>query len=941
MKQNKYNGFLSKIRCSDTFKAEMEEKLSAAAQEQHEFTDVVDSVEQAPKRNIRHIITAVAACTVVFIIGGAVVNNMKNAHVKEDAVYSNLPFADFTQTNLEASFMRNSNTSNIQYISSFGQNTKEALAEYLNTLTWTPADYVKDKIGPVDSIKFSYENNGTETEIWIDSDGDIEVSSSIDADGNFLSEGQYYFETSSIYKNVEKIIIKNILESDFSSFSVDVSSTPHITHNVSEEEFSELTDYFMDCNFSEASPSVDEINGDHIELNVHFLCDIQIFSSDIVQIKYMPSDDVVEMYYYTHEGVYDKAHSILFETETTEVINLSYLDYINSEISIYTDEYVESEVFSYEQREALNNLFRNTIFTAAAADEVNVVKPQENVILDISDIGRFTFYDNGYIHRSYSDTSGVSISEYYFTGSSFFTQLKVIAYKQFSAENLINNADFGSPNYCIRYMSDSGQFTDPVDIFLENPAEFRELLAGCYWEVVYTNGDPTGEISLSLYNNFYICNGFMISEDGYLYENGSASIVYKTTEPDRQRIVDYLHNARDNDKLASLSYKLMNAEDKYTTMSADINADYTVERFEQDNYSESYAKYTLFTSGSLLRDNTADIHYIDVDGETQIGEQVSAELMFASEKAVYVEHGRDIDKLDNTRAFFKDGSGVQTSYEVFNDVTFTGASAPLDYFMLDELLLYRISDLKVCCTEGYLTGDVSDYYSYSTDGVYEEYTIEYTQAMIDTISYKITVRIDSIGNIVEFTEYIDGEYVFSFSLSDVVYDSTDFTMHEFTPEEIAYFSIPCEDFAEYCDKAIVIDFAEGSNGKVVWFADNESYVSDIKSELSRITSAYSPISINKEDIRYQYSYSRFVFRSNNGFDEFIAYFPIYPDEPEKEPDKPFNFKYNGEYYKLPEEELSKLNEIRKAYYESEGVSVSSSVLDYIDVALSFETPSAL
>ncbi|MBQ8123016.1 MAG: hypothetical protein IJ170_06855, partial [Ruminococcus sp.] len=63
-----YREQLDKIRCSDSFRAEMEEKLSSPPEEQ--AGDFVDQVEAAPKRSIKRFAAIAAAAVLVLGAGG-------------------------------------------------------------------------------------------------------------------------------------------------------------------------------------------------------------------------------------------------------------------------------------------------------------------------------------------------------------------------------------------------------------------------------------------------------------------------------------------------------------------------------------------------------------------------------------------------------------------------------------------------------------------------------------------------------------------------------------------------------------------------------------------------------------------------------------------------------------------------------------------------------
>ena len=51
MKRTEYSEFIEKIKCSDSFRAEMEKKLSAVPKEKIEYEDIVQGVERVPKFN--------------------------------------------------------------------------------------------------------------------------------------------------------------------------------------------------------------------------------------------------------------------------------------------------------------------------------------------------------------------------------------------------------------------------------------------------------------------------------------------------------------------------------------------------------------------------------------------------------------------------------------------------------------------------------------------------------------------------------------------------------------------------------------------------------------------------------------------------------------------------------------------------------------------------
>lgn len=67
MKQSDYRKSLDNIRCSDEFRQKMEERLSAARTESHEYADSVSHLERAPRLNTGRIAAAAAAFV---LIGG-------------------------------------------------------------------------------------------------------------------------------------------------------------------------------------------------------------------------------------------------------------------------------------------------------------------------------------------------------------------------------------------------------------------------------------------------------------------------------------------------------------------------------------------------------------------------------------------------------------------------------------------------------------------------------------------------------------------------------------------------------------------------------------------------------------------------------------------------------------------------------------------------------
>ena len=70
MKRDEYNGFLSRVKCSDEFRSRMQEKLSSPTIEVHEYADSVSGTEVITAKHSWGRFAAAAAAFV--LVCGAV-----------------------------------------------------------------------------------------------------------------------------------------------------------------------------------------------------------------------------------------------------------------------------------------------------------------------------------------------------------------------------------------------------------------------------------------------------------------------------------------------------------------------------------------------------------------------------------------------------------------------------------------------------------------------------------------------------------------------------------------------------------------------------------------------------------------------------------------------------------------------------------------------------
>lgn len=87
MKKTDYKKALDKVKCSDSFRKQLSEKLSEEPQASDEYTDIITEVENVKPRKIGHSIAAIAACAAI-CVGVATV--YKNASDSPDTYESGI-----------------------------------------------------------------------------------------------------------------------------------------------------------------------------------------------------------------------------------------------------------------------------------------------------------------------------------------------------------------------------------------------------------------------------------------------------------------------------------------------------------------------------------------------------------------------------------------------------------------------------------------------------------------------------------------------------------------------------------------------------------------------------------------------------------------------------------------------------------------------------------
>lgn len=527
----------------------------------------------------------------------------------------------------------------------------------------------------------------------------------------------------------------------------------------------------------------------------------------------------------------------------------------------------------------------------------------------------------------YTDLKNDETYTYTIDVSTFLSLNEILKVDNLNALMLIENEFPTNDNMSLIYMADGGQLTPAIEFKFARSAEFKEMLLGFEWEKISLD---ELELQENFYKDFYMIGNLLVNEAGYMMDTSTRDM-FRVKGDVSYQIAEFLRSERSKDNIADLQYRVFFADDSYTTMTADIKAYYTIEEHQKDGNSESYSKYTVDSSGKLWCDNQKYLHYIDVEGETTNGENIKTECMYVNDDVIYVEHGENIDKLDNTRSFFLDANGVQTSYDIYEYVSFCGESAALDYFYLDNRIMQDIYNYKDIEASSFYSSN-QEHYEEEIDGItYQVYNFV-NEPLKGTVGepWSLEIHLDERGNVVKYIKN-QGEVCTIFELSNIRYDAEDFEMHEFTTEEVAYSNFTCEELAEHQDDILMLDYCSGSITKYKNSISDVEHKEIVKSEFQRIINNFEPIDIDPDEIGIQHSYSRFMYRENGKYEEFFVYPLIYPDNPEMEPEKPYNFRYKDNYYLLDNSELEQLNQVRNIYYE-DSVETDLNEFDHIDIS---------
>lgn len=88
MKLTEYNNFLNKVKCSEGFRKKMEEKLSAAPKEVHEYNESVSGTEVKRGNKIIKRIGTAAACITIAAVAAAAGVSIKKQHDSDKNAHS-------------------------------------------------------------------------------------------------------------------------------------------------------------------------------------------------------------------------------------------------------------------------------------------------------------------------------------------------------------------------------------------------------------------------------------------------------------------------------------------------------------------------------------------------------------------------------------------------------------------------------------------------------------------------------------------------------------------------------------------------------------------------------------------------------------------------------------------------------------------------------------
>lgn len=343
------------------------------------------------------------------------------------------------------------------------------------------------------------------------------------------------------------------------------------------------------------------------------------------------------------------------------------------------------------------------------------------------------------------------------------------------------------------YVSQSGQFDTMRMVFgFDTYDRVKTELKKINWTRVNKDAGV-------LYHDYFVLDDDTnLSFRGYLQ---IGSTVFKAEdgadlEPLKAAV---LASLSDDDRGSATAYSLLMAYRDQEAMSADISIEYLAKDIFESNSDGTYAaSYSVSGTGTVARDSSGN-YRINIEGsETEHGIEMGASLIRCGTKGMYAEYSSDenFSQLDSTETYAQI-EGKTYRWNTCGGITpsehwmkFYENDSPLDYFGMTKRFTDHMSN--------------ADKVTFEETGGMKVFNISIPSEGRDV---RIELKQGETGDLTHYTEYVNGTLTVSLDVTDMTFGEGEAAEPEFTKAEGI-----CFNFTP----------AEVSEGRLLWCEHSDS-----------------------------------------------------------------------------------------------------------------------